>query len=103
MIEFLVEAEDRTGLPDLVANPGRGRKRDLRLHRRLATLLAASTGTAKSAREDASQVRTGNTPRTTATFRNLSINTIRYAGRANIAYTRRDLRGHAEAFAVYDI
>ena len=54
-------------------------------------------------REDSSQVRTGNAPRTTATFRNLSINTIRYAGRANIAYTRRDLRNHAEAFAVYDI
>lgn len=54
-------------------------------------------------REDASQVRTGNAPRTTATFRNLSINTIRYAGRANIAYTRRDLRNHADVFAVYGI
>lgn len=54
-------------------------------------------------REDASQVRTGNAPRTTATFRNLSINTIRYAGRANISYTRRDLRNHTEAFAVYGI
>jgi len=54
-------------------------------------------------REDASQVRTGNAPRATATFRNLSINTIRYAGRANIAHTRRDLRNHAEAFAVYGI
>ena len=54
-------------------------------------------------REDASQVRTGNAPRVTAAFRNLSINTIRYAGRANIAYTRRDLRNHATAFAVYGI
>ena len=54
-------------------------------------------------REDASQVRTGNAPRTSATFRNLSVNTIRYAGRANIAYTRRDLRNHADAFAVYGI
>jgi predicted transposase YbfD/YdcC len=54
-------------------------------------------------REDASQVRAGNAPRTTATFRNLSINTIRYAGRANVAYTRRDLRNHADAFAVYGV
>jgi hypothetical protein len=56
-----------------------------------------------SFREDASQVRTGNGPRTTATFPNLSINTIRYAGRANIAYARRDLRNHANVFAVYSI
>jgi predicted transposase YbfD/YdcC len=54
-------------------------------------------------REDASQVRTGNAPRATATFRNLSINTIRYAGRTNIAYTRRDLHNHTDAFAVYGI
>lgn len=54
-------------------------------------------------REDSSQVRTGNAPRTTATFRNLSINTIRYAGRANVAHARRDLRNHADVFAVYGI
>jgi acyl-coenzyme A synthetase/AMP-(fatty) acid ligase len=47
------------------------------------------------------QVRTGNAPRNVATFRNLSINTIRYAGRANIAYTRRDLHDRANVFAVY--
>lgn len=56
-----------------------------------------------SFREDISQVRTGNAPRAAATFRNLSVNTIRYAGRANIAYARRDLRSHADVFAVYGI
>ncbi|WP_326554294.1 hypothetical protein [Micromonospora sp. NBC_01813] len=53
--------------------------------------------------EDASQLRTGNAPQTTATFRNLAVNTIRYAGRANIGYARRDLRNHANTFAVYGI
>jgi transposase InsO family protein len=33
--KLLVHPEDRTGLPDLVAHPGRSRERDLRLHRRL--------------------------------------------------------------------
>ena len=33
--ELLVDAEDRTGLPQLVAHPRRGRERDLHLHRRL--------------------------------------------------------------------
>lgn len=56
-----------------------------------------------SFREDASQVRTGNAPRTTATFRNLAINTIRYAGRANIAYTRRDLHNRTDVFTIYGI
>ena len=54
-------------------------------------------------REDASQVRTGTTPRTMATFRNLAVNTIRFAGRANIAHGRRDLHDRADVFAVYSI
>src|SRR5262249_42671723 len=54
-------------------------------------------------REDSSQLRTGTTPRAMATFRNLSINTIRFAGRANIAHARRDLRDRAAVFAVYGI
>lgn len=54
-------------------------------------------------REDASQVRTGTAPRTTAIFRNLAINTIRFAGRANIAHTRRDLHDRTDVFAVYSI
>ena len=54
-------------------------------------------------REDGSQVRTGTAPRTMATFRNLAINTIRFAGRANIAHTRRDLHDRADVFAVYSI
>jgi predicted transposase YbfD/YdcC len=54
-------------------------------------------------REDNSQVRTGTAPRTIATFRNLAINTIRFAGRANIAHARRDLHDRTNAFAVYSI
>lgn len=53
--------------------------------------------------EDKSQVRTGNAPRALATFRNLSISTIRLAGRTNIAHARRDLLDRHDAFAVYDI
>jgi predicted transposase YbfD/YdcC len=53
--------------------------------------------------EDISQVRTGSTPRVTATLRNLAINTFRLAGRANIAHARRDLRNHNDAFAVFNI
>jgi hypothetical protein len=54
-------------------------------------------------REDSSQLRTGSAPRALATFRNLSISTIRFAGRANIAHTRRDLHDRADVFAVYGI
>lgn len=53
--------------------------------------------------EDASRLRTGSAPRALATFRNLSISTIRFAGRANIAHTRRDLHDRADVFAVYAI
>lgn len=42
-------------------------------------------------------------PRNLATMRNLTVNTFRLAGRANIAHARRDLHHHADAFAVYDI
>lgn len=54
-------------------------------------------------REDASQLRTGTAPRAMATFRNLSISTIRFAGRANIAHARRDLHDRGDVFAVYGI
>jgi predicted transposase YbfD/YdcC len=54
-------------------------------------------------REDDSQLRTGNAPRAMATFRNLALNTFRLAGRANIAYARRDLHDRRDTFAVYDI
>ncbi len=50
--------------------------------------------------EDKSRLRTGTSPRALATMRNLTLNTIRLAGRANIAYARRDLH---DAFAVYNI
>jgi predicted transposase YbfD/YdcC len=53
--------------------------------------------------EDNSQIRTGTAPRAMASFRNLAISSIRLAGRANIAYARRDLHRHEDAFAVYDI
>jgi hypothetical protein len=53
--------------------------------------------------EDNSQLRIGTAPRAMATFRNLSLNTFRLAGRANIAHARRDLHGHTDAFAVYGI
>ena len=53
--------------------------------------------------EDNSQLRTGTAPRALATFRNLTLNTYRLAGRANIAHARRDLHDRADAFAVYDI
>lgn len=54
-------------------------------------------------REDASQLRTGTAPRAMATFRNLAVSTIRFAGRANIAHTRRDLHDRTDVFAVYSI
>jgi predicted transposase YbfD/YdcC len=54
-------------------------------------------------REDHSQLRTGAAPRALASFRNLTLNTYRLAGRANIAHARRDLHDRAEAFAVYGI
>jgi predicted transposase YbfD/YdcC len=54
-------------------------------------------------REDASQLRTGAAPRAAATFRNLSVSTFRFAGRANIAHARRDLHDRADVFAVYGI
>ncbi len=54
-------------------------------------------------REDESQLRTGTAPRAVASFRNLALNTFRLAGRANIAYARRDLHNHHDVFAVYDI
>jgi hypothetical protein len=50
-----------------------------------------------------SQLRTGAAPRALASFRNLTINTYRLAGRANIAYARRDLHDRADVFAVYGI
>jgi hypothetical protein len=53
--------------------------------------------------EDASRLRTGSAPRALATFRNLSISTIRFTGRANIAHARRDLHDRADVFAVYSI
>lgn len=42
-------------------------------------------------------------PRAAATFRNLTINTFRLAGRANIAHNRRDLHDRTDVFAVYGI
>jgi len=53
--------------------------------------------------EDRSQLRTGAAPRALASFRNLTINTYRLAGRANIAHARRDLHDRADVFAVYGI
>jgi predicted transposase YbfD/YdcC len=54
-------------------------------------------------REDSSQVRTGTAPRNIATFRNLAVSTIRFAGRVNIAHARRDLHDRTDVFAVYSI
>lgn len=57
-------------------------------------------------REDDPQLRTGNAPRAVAGFRNLALNTCRLAGRANVAYARRDLRdlpNRRDVFAVYGI
>ena len=54
-------------------------------------------------REDDSQLRTGTAPRAAASFRNLSLNTFRLAGRANIAHARRDLHDRTDVFAVYGI
>jgi hypothetical protein len=54
-------------------------------------------------REDSSQLRTGNAPRNLAAFHNLAISAIRFAGRANIAHTRRDLHDRSDVFAVYGI
>jgi hypothetical protein len=56
--------------------------------------------------EEDSQLRTGNAPRAAASFRNLALNTFRLAGRANIAYARRDLRDlhdRRDVFATYGI
>lgn len=53
--------------------------------------------------EDGSQLRTGTAPRVVAGFRNLSLNTFRLAGRANIAHARRDLHDRTDTFAVYGI
>jgi len=53
--------------------------------------------------EDNSQLRTGTAPRVLASFRNLTLNTFRLAGRANIAHARRDLHDRADTFAVYGI
>jgi hypothetical protein len=54
-------------------------------------------------REDHSQQRTGAAPRALASFRNLTLNTYRLAGRANIAHARRDLHDRTDTFAVYGI
>jgi predicted transposase YbfD/YdcC len=53
--------------------------------------------------EDDSQLRTGTAPRALASFRNLTLNTFRLAGRANIAHARRDLHDRTDTFAVYGI
>ena len=53
--------------------------------------------------EDNSQLRTGSAPRAAASFRNLSLNTFRLAGRANIAHARRDLHDRRDVFAAYGI
>ena len=53
--------------------------------------------------EDDSQLRTGTAPRALASFRNLTLNTFRLAGRANIAHARRDLHNRTDTFAVYGI
>ena len=54
-------------------------------------------------REDHSQLRAGAAPRAMASFRNLTLNTYRLAGRANIAHARRDLHDRADAFAGYGV
>jgi hypothetical protein len=38
-----------------------------------------------------------------ASYRNLSLNTFRLAGRANIAHAHRDLHDRTDTFAVYGI
>jgi len=53
--------------------------------------------------EDNSQLRTGAAPRAAASFRNLALNTFRLAGRANIAYARRDLHDRHDVFTAYSI
>ncbi|MFV2085273.1 ISAs1 family transposase [Micromonospora sp. LOL_021] len=53
--------------------------------------------------EDKSQLRTSTAPRNLAAMRNLTLNTFRLAGRANIAHARRDLHDRTDAFAVYGI
>jgi len=53
--------------------------------------------------EDSSQLRTGTAPRALATFPNLAINTIRLAGRANIAHSRRDLHHRDDVFTAFGI
>jgi predicted transposase YbfD/YdcC len=53
--------------------------------------------------EDYSQLRTGTAPRNLAALRNLTLNTFRLAGQANIAHARRDLHDRTDTFAVYGI
>ena len=53
--------------------------------------------------EDSSRLRTRAAPRALASFRNLTINTYRLAGRANIAHARRDLHDRTDTFAVYGL
>lgn len=53
--------------------------------------------------EDNSQLRTGNAPRNMAAIRNLALNTFRLAGRANMAYARRDMQDRANTFTTYSI
>ncbi|ROO50729.1 IS4 family transposase [Micromonospora sp. Llam0] len=53
--------------------------------------------------EDDSQLRTANAPRNMAAMRNLALNTFRLAGRANMAYARRDMQDRASTFAAYGI
>jgi predicted transposase YbfD/YdcC len=53
--------------------------------------------------EDRSQLRTGTAPRALATFRNLAISALRFAGRANIAHARRDLHNRDDAFTAFGI
>jgi predicted transposase YbfD/YdcC len=53
--------------------------------------------------EDHCRLRAGTAPRAMASCRNLSLNTLRLAGRANIAHARRDLHDRTDAFAVYGI
>jgi hypothetical protein len=48
-------------------------------------------------------LRTGAAPRALASFRNLTLNTYRLAGKANIAHARRDLHDRTDTFAVYGI
>ena len=53
--------------------------------------------------EDNSQLRTRTAPRALATFRNLAVSALRLAGRANIAYARRDLHDRDNVFNAFGI